>query len=52
MASKAVSKKAVVSELQMLATVAGGMIAGTLAINAAEKAMKVDYPSGSSLPLL
>lgn len=48
MASKSVSKKAVVSELQMLATVAGGMVAGTLAINAAEKAMKVD--SSSKLP--
>lgn len=48
MASKAVSKKAVVSELQMLATVAGGMIAGTLAINAAEKVLKVD--ASSKLP--
>lgn len=48
MASKAVSKKAVVSELQMLATVAGGMIAGTLAINAAEKVLKVD--SSAKLP--
>ena len=45
MASKAVSKKAVVSELQMLATVAGGLIAGTLAINAAEKVLKVDASS-------
>jgi len=36
------------SELQSLATIAGGMIAGTIAINAAEKALKVD--SSSKLP--
>lgn len=37
-----------VSELQSLATVAGGMVAGTVIINAAEKAMKVD--SSAKLP--
>jgi len=46
--AKNVSKKAVTKELQTLATVAGGMVAGTLVINAAEKAMKVD--SSSKLP--
>ena len=47
-AKKEVSKEAVTKELQMLATVAGGMVAGTLVINAAEKAMKVD--ASSKLP--
>jgi hypothetical protein len=47
-AAKTLNKKAMVSELQTLATVAGGMIAGTIAINAAEKALKVD--SSSKLP--
>lgn len=46
--AKQVSKKAVTKELQTLVTVAGGMVAGTLVINAAEKAMKVD--SSSKLP--
>lgn len=41
-----VSKKAVMTELQTLATVAGGMVAGTIAINAAEKVLKVDSSSG------
>lgn len=39
---KSVSKKAVISELTMLATIAGGMVAGTVLINTAEKALKVD----------
>ena len=47
-ASKSVSKKAMIAELQMLATVAGGMIGGTVAINAADKALKVD--ASSKLP--
>lgn len=42
------SKKAVFGELQSLATVAGGMVAGTIAINAAEKMLKVD--ASSKLP--
>ena len=46
--SKQVSKKAVTKELKTLATIAGGMVAGTLAINAAEKMLKVD--ASSKLP--
>ncbi|MEO6832677.1 MAG: hypothetical protein ABI378_09420, partial [Chitinophagaceae bacterium] len=46
--SKSISKKAMVDELLMVAKVAGGFIAGTVAINAAEKALKVD--SSSKLP--
>ena len=46
--SRKLSKKAVQSELMTLATVAGGMVAGTLAVNAAEKVLKVD--AGSKLP--
>ena len=47
-ASKSLSKKAMISEMQSLATTAGGMIAGTVAINAIEKMLKVD--SSSRLP--
>ncbi len=46
--SKALSKKAMTDELMMVAKVAGGFIAGTVAINAAEKVMKVD--SSSKVP--
>lgn len=44
-AAKTLNKKAMVGQLQSLATAAGGMIAGTVAINAAEKMMKVDSSS-------
>lgn len=47
-ASKSISKKAMVSELQALATIAGGMVAGTIVINTAERVLKVD--SSSKLP--
>jgi hypothetical protein len=46
--SKALSKKAMTDELVMVAKVAGGFVAGTVVINAAEKMMKVD--SSSKLP--
>lgn len=46
--AKSLSKKAMTDELMMVAKVAGGFVAGTVAINAAEKMLKVD--SSSNLP--
>jgi hypothetical protein len=45
MATKKVSPKAVFSEFTTLAKVAAGMVGGTLAVNAANKLLKVDETS-------
>ncbi|MBS1616243.1 MAG: hypothetical protein JST06_09025 [Bacteroidetes bacterium] len=43
--SKSLSKKAMTDELMMVAKVAGGFVTGTVIVNAAEKALKVDSSS-------
>jgi hypothetical protein len=50
--SKSLSKKAMTDELMMVAKVAGGFVAGTVAINAAEKLLKVDSSSKLSKRLI